>query len=187
MRAAIGNRTRPNSGVQPRHSPPALELAPWSAGRGATDLHGGAQARIQACIQARVNGCVRRTATYACGVAHSHAPDLGRERSPLAAGWGARTLAGRAWCDRPAQRGSGKKTSMHVNECVMPAAIYACGVGKLHTPDLGRESSPLAAGWGTRPLVAQSWCVRRASRGSGKNTSTREQMHKAYSKICVRR
>ena len=107
---ALGNYEHLTSGVRARYLPPARELAPWSARRGATDLHGGAQARIQACIQARVNGCVRRTATYACGVWESHTSDLGRERSPLAAGSGTRPLVKRGLVRRPALRGSGKNT-----------------------------------------------------------------------------
>ena len=82
-------------GVRARHLLPAGELAPLSAGHGATDLHGGAQA-IKASMQAHVNGCVRRTATYACGVRKAYMPHFGRERSPLAAGWGTRVLVGRS-------------------------------------------------------------------------------------------
>ena len=82
-------------GVRARHLLPAGELAPWSAGHGATDLHGGAQA-IKASIQAHVNGCVRRTATYACGFGETYTPNLRRERSPLPAGWGTCPLVGRS-------------------------------------------------------------------------------------------
>ena len=172
MRAAMGNRTRPNFGVRARHLPPAEELAPWSARRGATDLQGVAHARIQA----QVNDCVERTAIYGCGVGESHACDLGREILPLAAGWETRPLASRAWDHRPALRASGKNTSTRkrMRKAYSP-------------PSLGRASSPLAAGWGTRPLVARAWCGRRASRGSGKNTGTRKQLRKAYSVICARR
>ena len=95
MRAALENDTRPTSGMR-------LPLA-----AGATGPHGGAQA----IIQAHVNGCVRRTATYACVVKELHTPKLGRERAPRAAGCGTRPPVGRAWCDRRARRGSGKTTS----------------------------------------------------------------------------
>ena len=160
-------------GVRARHSPPTWELAPWSAGRGATDPHGGAQA-IKASTLAHVNGCVRRTAAYASSVGRSHTPDLRSERSPLAAGWGTRPLVERGVV-QPMNCGVQARIQAHVSECARRTAMYACGVW-----DLGPLSAtsgkrtPHAAGWGTRPLVARAWCDRRASRGSGKNTSKRE-------------
>ena len=107
---------------------------------------------MQRMQKAYSNICVRRLE-----IAHNR---LRRKRSPLTAGWGTRTLVGRAWHNRPALRDSGKNTSTHtlthVNECVMRAAIYARGAGNRTRPTSGVRARHLPparelAPWSARP------------------------------------
>ena len=182
MRAVLRARTRPTLVVRDGYLPAAGKLAPWSDGRRATDLHCGAQARIQA----HVNKCVRRTPIHACGGGNRTRPTSGVkarhllpavELAPLSPGRGATDVHG----------GAQARIQAHVNGCVERTTIYALGVRELLTPDLGCGMSPLAAGWGARSPVGRASRDRPAWRGSGKNTSNRKQMRKTFRKICVRR
>ena len=179
-------RTRPTSGVRDRRLLPAGELAPWSAGSSATDPHGVARARLQT----HANEYVRCKTIYGCAVRKSQAPDLGHEILPLAAGSETRPIDGRSWDHRPALLGSCNNTSTRKRMRKTNSHICMC-VGELRTPNLGRESSLLAASEGTRALVGRAWCDRPAWWGSGKNTGMhtgmRKRMREAYSNICVRR